>query len=329
MTIGVFAYLRIRFRYGKPALRQGFFRLCTNELGFASCQQTEVFPTGSRITNIAVSELPENAITFISSHYDLSQVSSASRHQRGGSDDLFEVDLSWGMDLYFDDRGGLRGSRDDDNGSDDYIAISDLPATIISYIQANYSASITEVERNHNADGSFSYEIELSNGTEVYFDASGNFLLEDDRGGRGNGQGSHISTSDLPLPLTSYVQAQYPGATIVKAERKLNPDGSFRKYEIELSNGTELYFDEAGQLLTDDSSSSNSGSGTDDSVSIAVSDLPQVARDYLAANYAAAQIERAKKRLNDNGSIRGYEVRLSDNTKVFFDATGNFLGDDN
>jgi hypothetical protein len=296
-------------------------------LFFTSCQQTEVLPDASGVTVIAVNELPQNAISFIANNYDLSQVSSASLHRRSGSDDIFEADLSWGMDLYFDDHGGLRGSRDDDNGSDDYLSVSDLPAAIVSYIQAHYSATITEVERNHHANGSFSFEIELSNGTELYFDATGNFLLEDDRGGRSNGQSSPISTADLPVALTNYIQAQYPGATIVKAEKKRNDDGSFRKYEIELSNGTELYFDESGQLLSDDSSS-HSGSGSDDSVNIAVSDLPRISRDYLAAHYAGKSIERAKKRLNDNGSVRGYEARLSDNTKVFFDGAGNFIGDD-
>lgn len=134
--------------------------------------------------------------------------------------------------------------------------------------------------------------------------------------------GEHVSVSSLPALVHSYIQRTYPEATIVKAEKKLNPDGSFRKYEIELSNGMELYFDEQGNVMQDDGGQS----GTDDSIDISTSELPQTALDYLASHYPNQRIKRAKKKLNDDGTIRQYEVRLDNDMKVFFNPSGEFLG---
>ncbi len=304
------------------------FLICTltiSSLFVAGCENTMIDPSGTASKSISIDALPQDAINFISTYYDMNHLSAARHHIHSSGDDIFEANLNWGTDLYFDGRGSFKGSRDDDNGNDDYLSISDLPNSILTYISDHFSISIVEAERNHHANGSYSFEIELSDGVEIYFDQSGNFIALDDKGGRGNGQSSHIGGSDLPAAILAYIQTNFPGASIIKAEKKLNPDGSFRKYEVELSTGQELDFDATGNFLADDSSSSGSG---EDSIDIAVSALPQTVRDYLDTNFSGQQIERAKKRLNDNGSVRNYEVRLSDKTKVFFSADGSFMGTD-
>ena len=295
---------------------------------FSGCQQDLIQPGTAEIS---VNDLPKSAVNFINSNYDITEVSQAMKHRSETGDDIYEASFSWGTDLFFSKRGKLRGLGDDDNSSDDYISLSSLPDAIRSFVSAEYGLEIIEAERNHHPDGSHSFEVELSNGWEVYFDQSGNFIFRDDKGGRSKGESSHVPTSSLPDAIKTYVASNYPGATIVKAEKKFNEDGSFRKYEIELSNGMELYFSESGQFLRDDSSSSSSSSsgGFDDSYDIPISDLPQKARDYISDNYSGRTIDRAKIKLNDDRSVRSYEVRLSDKTRVFFDADGNYTGSDN
>ncbi|TAE48117.1 MAG: hypothetical protein EAZ89_15910, partial [Bacteroidetes bacterium] len=145
-----------------------------------------------------------------------------------------------------------------------------------------------------------------------------------------------VNISDVPVQATDYIQTTFNGLTIVKVEMKLNSDGSVKKYEVYLSNGVELYFDANWNLLgddddddddsdddnsgsgsgddddsdDDDSDDDNSGSGGDDSFNIAFSDLPQVSQDYVTQNYPDESIKKIRKKLNDAGNVRLYEVRF-------------------
>ncbi|GAB4421759.1 MAG: hypothetical protein OHK0039_37070 [Bacteroidia bacterium] len=308
--------------FSKQAL--GFRRLalavCITS-GLAACQQEGVLPsTASR--EVAFGDLPQGVQSFIGTHYDDSEVRVSYRHRQRGSDDVFEVELHWGTGLFFDDHGGLRGAWDDDNSSDDYLAPDQLPAAVQAWLDTHLpGATIREVEVNHHRDGSLSYEVELADGSEYYFDADGGFVFWTEDHSLRRGSSDHVPVSDLPQAIRDYVAATYPGATIVKAEINHHQDGSFRKYEIELSNGVELNFDEQGQYLPDDSGYS----GSEDHIDIALSDLPQVTQDYLDQHHAGAEIKRVRKKVSANGSVRRYEVRLEDGRKLFFDASGAFL----
>lgn len=142
-----------------------------------------------------------------------------------------------------------------------------------------------------------------------------------------SGKSEKIAISDIPTDASSYISTNFATLTIVKVEKKYNADGSFKKYEVYLSNGVELYFDENWNPIFGDDSG-NSSSGTDDSFDIPYSDLPQVVKDYMTQNYPNADVDKVKKKINDNGTARSYEIRLKDKTRLYFNGTGQFTGKD-
>ena len=58
---------------------------------------------------------------------------------------------------------------------------------------------------------------------------------------------------------------------------------------------------------------------------ITVTDLPQAAQDWLAANQPGASIESVVRFTRIDCKV-GYTVKLADGTKIRFDADGKKLG---
>lgn len=172
---------------------------------------------------IPVSSLPQSITDYIAANFAGRTIVWAEI-----DDDEYEVYLNDGTEVSFDRRGRfLEVDRDRDA-----IDPANLPQNIRDYISTNFpSATIIKAELDDNF-----YELELSNGMELYFDAQGNFLGSevDDR---------PVAVGDLPAAITQYVSQNYPNLTIVSAEIDDN------MYEIELSNGLELYFDLNGNFL--------------------------------------------------------------------------------
>jgi hypothetical protein len=191
--------------------------------------------------------------------------------------------------------------------SDEDINAAALPQAILTYISTNYpDNTIHEAEIEDNGQ----YEIELNNGIELIFDPQGNFLGIDDDGDDDFGD-EDIAPGDLPEKIRNFITTHFTGATIEEAERESNGN-----YEVELSNDIELIFDADGNFLgrTDDDDD-------DDREDIAVSELPQVIRDYIAVNYSDNSIIEAERE-DDNT----YEVTLNNGLELYFDADGKFLG---
>lgn len=111
-------------------------------------------------------DLPANILSYIQTNFPNAQIVKAER-----DDDYYEVYLNNGMELYFSLAGNFMGIDADDRP----VSISDLPAAITTYVSQNYpNLTIVYAEIDDNM-----YEIELSNGTELHFDLSGNFLFAD------------------------------------------------------------------------------------------------------------------------------------------------------
>lgn len=210
---------------------------------------------------------------------------------------------------------------DDDNGtgtdvdlnltaqrSDNHINTASLPQAILDYISTNYPDNTiwkAEIEDNNN------YEVELNDETDLVFDQQGNFLGIDDDSDDDFGD-EDIAPSSLPENIRNFVTTHYPGATILKAEKENN--GNF---EIELSNDVELIFDSNGNFLGRADDDDNDDKDDED---IAVSELPQAVRDYVAANYPNNTIIEAERE-DDNT----FEVTLNNGIELYFDSAGNFL----
>ena len=120
------------------------------------------------------------------------------------------------------------------------VSTGSLPTAITDYITLNYpGANIEEAELEDNG----TYEVELDNGLELYFDSSGNILYIDEEDEESNEE-SPIPLSSVPVEITDYVAANYSAFTIVEVEVQSNGD-----YEVRLNNGVELYFNANGDFL--------------------------------------------------------------------------------
>jgi uncharacterized membrane protein YkoI len=183
--------------------------------------------------DVSTTDLPQSIVDYINNNYPDETIVQAEIDMENGQM-VYEVYLSNGLELYFDENGAFISS-DDDN---EYILESDLPQSIVDYINSNYpDAEIVYAELDYE-DGQMEYEVKLDNGMELKFDGNGNLVSSDD---------NHIAIADLPQAIIDYVEQNYPDRTIVKAELEYE-DGQ-QMYEITLDNEMELYFDLDGNFL--------------------------------------------------------------------------------
>ncbi len=301
---------------------------------------------------VSVSDLPTEVQDYVALSFTPVEIEAA-WHVRGKG---YEVELEDGQDLYFRDGGECMGtSRGGGMGvfrcmRGDTVDVSELPQAAADYIAANYDTLtiVTVVFKEHgNRTG---YAVELSDGTVLLFNAEGEFFNEcgdfpgGGPGGGGPGHGDHgghhgnqggdhgpngpqggctagdtIDVASLPTTITDYVAANYGGETIVNAVVK--PSG---KFGVELSSGTVLLFDADGNFIKECDGQPDGGPHQHhcDNELAALTDLPQAAQDYIAANYAGETLVRGCIKNNGN-----YIVGLSNDVKILFDADGNMLFD--
>lgn len=135
--------------------------------------------------------LPQSITDYVATNYANLTITSASMENNGN----YEVQLSDGSELVFDGNGGFLGIGVDDNeggDSDDgdnqngnqhedgtVIDAATLPQMVKDYLTTTYPDA-TIVEARVMADGG--YEVELSTGIEVVFDANGDFVKTEDVG---------------------------------------------------------------------------------------------------------------------------------------------------
>jgi hypothetical protein len=130
--------------------------------------------------HIAISEIPQNILTFIETYFPGVQIEEAELENNGN----YEIELENDVELIFDANGNFLGRGEDENDDDEDdedIDPADLPQNILDYISENYpDNSIIEAEKEE--DGTF--EVTLNNGVELIFDAESNFVSAED----GNGE---------------------------------------------------------------------------------------------------------------------------------------------
>ena len=122
----------------------------------------------------------------------------------------------------------------------------------------------------------------------------------------------YINPAALPQAILNYISTNYPDNTIREAEKEDN-----NNYEVELNNGVELIFDQQGNFLgIDDDDDDDFGDEN-----IAPADLPANIRNFIATHFPGTTIEEAERENNGN-----YEIELSNDVELIFDADGKFLG---
>lgn len=132
---------------------------------------------------------------------------------------LATADDSTGTDT--DRRNGWRGGK---KCNITEVEVADLPATITSYITANYTG-VTVNRAGTLENGNFVVKITKADATHagLVFDADGVFVSE--KTGKRGSRGTEVAIEDLPATVTAYITANYEGATVKKAIT--NDEGKF------------------------------------------------------------------------------------------------------
>lgn len=236
-----------KIKYLILILTVGFFIVSCSQDNLGTAQAIDLSKKVAKSDNsINTATLPQTVLDYITANYPNNTVKKAEIENNGN----FEVTLDNDIELIFDVEGQFLGV--DDDSSNDYgdsdVALSDLPQVILDFITANYpNETITEAELENNEN----YEVELSDHTDLVFDADGNFLGigvdqddMDDENDENENEETNIDPATLPQIVLDYITANYPNETIIQAETESNGN-----YEVTLGNGIEVYFDSNGNFL--------------------------------------------------------------------------------
>ncbi len=207
------------------------------------------------------------------------------------------------------------------------IETSALPAAVTSFISTSYAGATvdyaaTDESGNYfvgitqdgtrkallfNADGTFNYEVVLKKGPGS---------------GKGPGKGgkrdslNQVAVTDLPSAITSYISANYAGATINMAVKDDN-----RGYLVMITvNDTKktLLFNTDG-TFNQELVKVLRGKVTE----VAAADLPAAITSYITTNYAGSSIKRAGK-LPDGQYIVNVKPASGNPVDLLFAADGTF-----
>lgn len=116
--------------------------------------------------------------------------------------------------------------------ADMIISPNALPENIKTFISTHFKAQIGLVEMDRK-----SYEIYLTDGTELEFDIAGNWKEIESKI-------TPIPFGVLPTNLATIVQNLFPNTAIIELERKIH------YYKIKLSNNIKLRIDSNGTILS-------------------------------------------------------------------------------
>jgi len=127
-------------------------------------------------------------------------------------------------------------NNDDDRES--IITSADLPTTSDKFVSTYFpNATYLTVKKQNKADSDGSiYDVYLTNGFEIDFDAAGNWIDID-----GNHQA--IPVELIPEKINTYVTTNYANLFVTSIDKEPT------YIEVELSNNLELVFDLQGNFL--------------------------------------------------------------------------------
>lgn len=206
--------------------------------------------------------------------------------------------------------------------ADAKVKVGNLPVAILEFVAREFSnLTIDEAEEEDNGN----FEVELSDGTELVFDADGTFLgIDDDSEENGDFDDSEVALADLLPAILDYIELNYVGVGIDEAEIEHN-----NQFEVTLKDETVLIFNLNGEFLgvgVDENDQDGDGDyewededGHDDGETIDPDQLPEMALAYLEETYPDLTIVHAE--IEDE---RDFEVTMSNGLEVYFDAEGNF-----
>ncbi len=119
---------------------------------------------------------------------------------------------------------------------DKIIPVEQLPAPAKTFVKKYFPQATIEYATKDTEFMGTTYEVRLSDGTEVDFDKKGNWDNVDCKV-------KAVPASLVPAAIAQYVKAHYPNTVIVKIDKERGG------YEIELSNDLDLKFNSKGKLI--------------------------------------------------------------------------------
>lgn len=126
-------------------------------------------------------------------------------------------------------------------GCDDEERISygKLPAAARTFIETFFPTERCVYAERDRDDGRREYEARLSNGTEIKFDSSGQWIEVDCKF-------SLVPAGIVPETIVADVAVRYPDAGIYKIERALGG------YEVSIGSGLELIYTSDGRFVREE-----------------------------------------------------------------------------
>lgn len=119
--------------------------------------------------------------------------------------------------------------------NDKPITVNNLPALAKQLLNRNFSNKKVALAQMEGNVINKTYDVIFTNGDKVEFDKRGNWTEIDCKR-------SAVPSALVPSAIKTYVQRNYSGSRIVKIER------DSREYDVKLSNGIELTFNNKFQL---------------------------------------------------------------------------------
>lgn len=280
---------------------------------------------------VAIADLLPAITTYISTNYVGAVINNAHVESDGSFDVMItaadgnKIKLNFKADGTFVSERALKANgnhRHNHANNHTPVAIADLLPAITTYISTNYTgATITSAHKE--SDGSFDVFITTASGAKlnINFSASGDFVSVSSDDIHHSGSGTVIAISSLSTAITTYISANYVGATIVAAKQE--SDGSIEVYILTSDSiKLELKFDASGNFVSLSSHSNNHYPSNE--ASIAIANLLTDIKTYIATNYVGATIKEAH--IESDGT---YDViittTLGIKVKLNFSATGAFL----
>jgi hypothetical protein len=280
---------------------------------------------------VAIADLLPAITTYITTNYVGAVINNAHVESDGSFDVMItaadgnKIKLNFKADGTFVAEKALKANgnhKHDHSNNHTPVVIADLLPAITTYITTNYVGS-TITSAHKESDGSFDVFVTTASGAKlnINFSASGAFVAVSSDDIHHSDNGTVIAIADLSTIITTYINTNYAGATIVGAKRE--SDGSFEVH-IVTADGLklELKFDSAGTFVS--LSSNNNNHFSSNEAQVAIVNLLANIKTYITTNYAGATIKEAH--VESDGT---YDIVITTSTgvnvKLNFSAAGVFL----
>lgn len=190
-------------------------------------------------------------------------------------------------------------SNDDDGNLTNEVVLSEseIPSEIQLYVTTHFPSSNIELARQITADTTITYDILLTDNSNLVFSDSYDILLIT--------SSSQLPNTVIPQAILDYVAEHYPNNYITEWEI----EDTYQ--EVELDNDLELEFTLDGVFIRVDMDDDEN----DDEV-LAIDDIPSAIMDYISTHFPSNTIVGAWIDSDDDNIT--YEINLSGTIELEF-----------